>query len=249
MRWAVEIESTGLEKRNLEDLLQGLGFDLIEGVKYLAFTSPEIENCGSAPEVYEKAKLVRDAFIGAANIDHDFALGAVIDYSSQVPIRHVFAEASAGAMATASAVGEAIISPPSGLSENELEQWKAYRKEEEYQARLESQHSRLIPAYTNVNAAKMMELLATKNFSSETLYRIYELAEGHPDNRKSFHAQFGITWDEFNRFRDAVHNPAVTGDWARHAYHDTPRTSNPMTKGEAESFVRKIANQWLQSLV
>jgi hypothetical protein len=43
MKWAVEIQETSLERRNLEDLLNGLGFALIDGIQFPAFTSPEID--------------------------------------------------------------------------------------------------------------------------------------------------------------------------------------------------------------
>jgi hypothetical protein len=89
-------------------------------------------------------------------------------------------------------------------------------------------------------------LLTIAHPSGEIIYKIYELAEGHPHNRRAFHAQFGISADQFNRFKDAVHNPKVSGEWARHAYEDPPKTTNPMSKNEAEHFVRQIATKWLE---
>ena len=140
------------------------------------------------------------------------------------------------------------VSPPKGLAPTELEQWNADHEERQYQAELERQRSMLEPAYLSARAKKVIELLAVDKPTAETIYKIYELAEEHPDNRADFHQQLGISQAQFNRFRDAVHNPSVTGDWARHACHGKPRTSNPMTKGEAETFVREIAAKWLQSL-
>jgi hypothetical protein len=48
-----------------------------------------------------------------------------------------------------------------------------------------------------------------------------------------------------NRACGAVHNPKVTRDWARHAYERKPRTVSPMTREEAEAFVRNLAERWL----
>ena len=73
------------------------------------------------------------------------------------------------------------------------------------------------------------------------MYKIYELVEGHPSRRKEFHERFGISKLEFQRFSDAVHNPVVSGELARHAYEDKPKTDNPMTIAEAKSFVVGIA--------
>lgn len=248
MKWAIEIQKTGLEKRNLSDLLSGLGFELIEGIEYPALVSPEIDACLSAADAFEKAKAVRTALKGPAQIDPDFVLGSVIDYASSPPHRHAFLEVDSCVMTMTVGTPTLTISPPKGLSTTELEQWKADYEERQYQAELERQRSKLEPAYLSTEAAKAIELLTINKPSAETIYKIYELAEGHPGNRTHFHQQFGISREQFNRFRDAVHNPSVTGDWARHAYHGEPRTLNPMTKGEAESFVREIAAKWLQSI-
>lgn len=246
MNWAVEIQKTNLERRNLADLLNGLGFALIDGIQFPAFTSPEINECDTAAAVFEKAKRLRAAFTGPAQIDPTFVLGSVIDYSVDPPKRHAFLEVQP--VTSRSSVGTATltISPPKGLSGDELERWNEEHAEREYQDKLERQRSKLEPAFRNPKAAKVLELLSIENPPAETIYKIYELAEGHPDNRKAFHTQFGVSKDQFDRFRDAVHNPAVTGDWARHAYEDIPKTSNPMSKGEAEQFVRQIAFKWLK---
>lgn len=248
VKWAIEIQKSGLEKRNLSDLLRGLGFELVEGIEYPALASPEIDSCSTSADAFEKAKAVREAFKGPAQIDPEFVLGSVIDYSTNPPRRHAFAEVESCVITMTAGSPTITISPPKGLSPAELEQWQAEHEERQYQAKLERQRSRLGPAYLSESAAKVIELLSVEKPSAETLYKIYELAEGHPNNRANFHKQFEITQDQFNRFRDAVHNPSVSGDWARHAYHDKPRTSNPMTMGEAGAFVRRIADKWLQSL-
>lgn len=248
MRWAIEIQKTGLEKRNLSDLLFGLGFELVEGIEYPALASPEIDACSTAADAFEKAKAVRAAFKGPAQIDPDFVLGSVIDYSTSPPRRHAFVEVESCVMKMTMGTPTITISPPKGLSSIELEQWKADYEKRKYKTELERQRSKLEPAYLSARASNVIKLLAVDKPTAEIIYKIYELAEGHPDNRAAFHQQLGISREQFNRFRDAVHNPSVTGDWARHAYHDIPRTPNPMTKGEAETFVREIASKWLQSL-
>lgn len=248
VKWAIEIQKTSLEKRNLADLLRGLGFELVEGSEYQALASPTIDMCVSAADAFEMAKAVRTAFKGPAQIDPDFALGSVIDYSTNPPRRHAFLEVDSCVHTTTGGTATLTVSPPSGLSPAELERWKADYEERQYQAKLERQRARLEPAYICPKAAKVIELLSHEMPSAETVYKIYELTEGHPDNRADFHRQFGVSREQFNRFRDAVHNPSVSGDWARHAYHGEPRTSNPMTKGEAEIFVREIAARWLNSL-
>ena len=62
MKWAIEIQKTSLDERNLSDLLKGLGFTLVEGIEYPAFTSPELDARTSATDAFEVAKTVRLAF-------------------------------------------------------------------------------------------------------------------------------------------------------------------------------------------
>lgn len=247
MRWSIEIQKSSLERRNLADLLQTLGFELTEGISYPALISSTIDSCISAADVFEVAQGLRLALKDVTKIDPEFALGSVIDYSTAPPRRHAFLEAATCASATAVSTATATVSPPKNLSQAELERWNIEHEERQYQAKLERQRARLEPAYVNADAAKVIKLLAIEKPSADILYKIYELAEGHPKNRANFHGQFGVSRDQFARFKDAVHNPSVSGDWARHAYHDDPKTANPMTKGQAEEFVRNIAIKWLHS--
>jgi hypothetical protein len=244
-KWAVEIQKTSLDQRNLTDLLAGLRFRILDGVEYPALTSKEMDCCSTAADAFEMAKRVRSAFNGPAQIDMDFQLGSVIDYSSHPPKRHAFLEVQSTVMKMTAGNVTLTVGPPKGLKEEELEAWHKAQAEREYQAKLERQRARLEPAFRSERAAKVLKLLSEEEPSGETIYKIYELVEGHPRHQGAFHQQFGILIEEFGRFQDAVHNPAVTGDWARHAYDDLPRSERPMSKSEAERFVRQIAAKWL----
>lgn len=229
----------------LGDLLSGLGFTIVDERPLVAFSSPEMNRCTTAAAAFEIAKRLRSLVTGAAQADPKFDLGSVIDYSTAPPRRHAFMELQSATFSLSGAEVTVTVSPPAGLTSIELEKWEADRAEHEYQTRLETIRARLEPAYRSPRAEKMLELLAIANPSGETVYKIYELAEGHPKDRSAFHAMFAIPKGDFDRFRDAVHKPNVSGDWARHAYSDPPRTSNPMSKEEAERFVRDIADRWL----
>lgn len=243
MEWAVEIQNTTLDQRNLSDLLEGLGFTLTKGIDFPAFTSPSMNQCKSTKDVFEIAKQLRAAFTGSAQIDTKFAIGSVIDFSSNPPSRHGFYECASLVCKASVECVTLKVSPPANLSADDLRKWEEKQKEQEYQVKLENQRSKLEPVFLNPRATKVLELLSAE---TQILYKIYELAEGHPDNRKTFQIQFGINKEEFNRFKDAVHNPSVSGDWARHAYQDKPKTSDPMSKTEAETFVSRLAKQWLE---
>lgn len=245
MKWAVEIQKKSLERRNLADLLDGLGFSLVNGIGFPAFTSPSIEECGTAEQVFEQAKQLRSAFKDA---DPQFTLGSVIDYSTNPPKSHAFLEVDSIFQTNSFGSATLTVHPPNGLSDQELEIWQAEQTEREYQSKLENQRSRLNPAFWSKRAKKILELLDIENPSGEIIYKIYELAQGSAGNRVTFQTQFGITKDQFDRFKDAVHSPDVSGDRARHAYGHKPNTSNPMSLDEAERFIRQIARQWLDTV-
>ena len=61
MKWAFQIERTSLGRRNLLDLLTGIGFQPVDvpGLD-LAFWSTTLEACVNASEVWEEAKRIRD---------------------------------------------------------------------------------------------------------------------------------------------------------------------------------------------
>lgn len=249
MKWAFQIEQTTLDRRNLEDLLARIGFHPadISGFDN-AFWSQEFEGFENASQVWEKAKRIRDLFVEVTEIDKDFALGPVLDLSFEKPKRHHFLEAKSGIIVTTGMDAILTVSPPDNLSKEELIEYNKRRAEQEYKTKLETQLAKLEPAFREPRASKLLQLLKRSIHRGETLYKIYELAEGHPSHRKEFHKRFGISDIDFKRFSDAVHNPVVSGEFARHAYEDRPKTDNPMTIEEAKSFVMDVAKRWLASL-
>lgn len=248
MKWAVEIKKTGLGHRNLIDLLNGLGFELVDGVDFEAMYSPYFDDFETAAEVWAEAKKIRAAFTGPASIDPEFVLGSVIDYSTAERKRHMFLEPEPIYLKATFGSATLTLSPPSNLSPEELKEWEDKRAEQEYKSKLEAQRERLEPVFLEPRASKVLELLSAKNQTRETLYKIYEIMEGHPSNRKEFQHQFQISENEFTRFCDAVHNPVVSGDLARHAYEDKPKSDCPMTINEATIFVQVLAKKWLSSI-
>jgi len=248
MKWAIEIQKSSLENRNLVDLLQGLGFALVEGGDFEAFYAPYFDRLETASEVWNEGKKIRDAFTVAA-IDPNFLLGDVINYSSGELKRHGFLEPASIVIKTYTESGFTLKDiPPSNLSKDELKEWEEKRAEADYQAKIERQREKLEPVFREPKASKILKALSEEKQTGETLYKMYETMEGHPSNRKDFQLEFAISNQEFKRFGDAVHNPIVSGDLARHAYEDNTKTDNPMTFQEAENFIRVLAKKWLASL-
>jgi hypothetical protein len=186
--------------------------------------------------------------VSVAEIDQEFAIGAVLDMSSEPPKANIFLEVESLTMTMTMGSPTLTVLPPAGLSEEQLAEWTNRRAEQEYQSKLAAQKAKLLPAFREPRAVKLLQLLKQKSHTGESLYKIYELAEGHPSQRKRFQDRFGIAELEFKRFTDAVHNPVVSGELARHAYEDKPKTPNPMSMPEAQSFVVGLAMRWLASL-
>jgi hypothetical protein len=249
MKWAFQIERTTLDARNLTDLLGGLGYQQagLPGFE-LAFWSETLESCTNVGGVWEEAKRLRNLISDVTEIDPELVLGAVLDLSSGAPKRCHFVEAESCMIGISCCSATLTVSPPAGLSAEQLVEWNNRRAEQEYQVRLEEQRAKLEPAFREPRAVKALMLLKRDAHTGETLYKLYELAEGHPSRRKDFMERFGIVEAEFRRFSDAVHNPVVSGDLARHAYEDKPKTSHPMSFAEAQSFVFGVAHRWLTSL-
>ncbi len=247
MRWAIEIQKTQLERRNLADLLARLGFTLVDKTPNIAFTSAAIDQCSTADAAIEIGRRVRDRFTGPAKTDPDFQLGAVIDCSVEPERRHYFLEIHEALHLHSTFFAASLtVSPGADLTEEQRKAWEAERVETEYKQRLEAQLSRLEPAYFNPNAEKVLELLLVEKPTGEVLLKIYELMRGPGKNGAAFGRQFGVTDEEFRRFGAVVNHDALSGSWARHAHGEPPKVTNPMTKEEAEAFVRSLADIWLQ---
>lgn len=249
MKWAFQIERTTLDRQNLLDLLESIGYQPadVPGLE-LVFWSKTLETCVNTGEVWEEAKSIRYLVSEVTEIDPEFVLGPVIDLSSGEAKRHHFLEVKSAIIVTIGLDAILTVSPPKNLSEEQLIEYNTRRAEQEYKAKLEAQLSKLEPAFREPRAIKVLQLLKRDSHNGESLYKIYELVEGHPSNRKEFHERFGISKVEFQRFSDAVHNPVVSGELARHAYEDKPKTDNPMKFAEARSFILDIAKRWLASL-
>jgi len=249
MRWAFEIERTGLERRNLIDLIESLGYKPVEVPgRGIVLWSTSLEACTSTGEVWDEAKRLRYLMASVTAIDPEFALGSVLDMSSEPPKAYIFLEVEPLVIKVTMGSPTLSVLPPTELSEEQLADWNKRHVEQEYQSKLEAQKAKLVPAFREPRAVKLLQLLKQKSHTGESLYKIYELAEGHPSQRKEFQERFGVSDVEFKRFADAVHNPVVSGALARHAYEEKPKTANPMSMSEAESFVVGIAMRWLASL-
>ena len=247
MRWIVEIKNSGLQKRNLKKLLYEVGFTLLDTEEGIAFTSDEINEYNSPQEVYHVAKKLRAALTGPSLIDPNFRLGDVVEVNVNPQRHHVIMELLPVSYELTFAPLELKVSPSKGLSSEQKKNWEITKKEKEDKDKFKRQKTRLVASYLNSKADKVMELCARISLTGTDVYKIYELLEGESD-RKQFHIIYGIKKEEFDSFKDAVHNEKVTGDWARHIREDKLNSENPMTKKEAIRFIKDLAERWLENI-
>ncbi len=246
MRWAIEIQKTSLDERMLSDILGVLNINLVEGINFpKAFSSSEIDECPTAQDAIEIARRVRST-LKTTQIDPEFSLGAVINFSVDPPTSHYFLEVDSLFINVSTFFPATLtVSSPNGLSPDEKEQWIKDHNERQYQIELDKQLSKLIPASYNSNALKVIELLSVEPLTTSTLWKIYELVRNGKDNDHKIQKQFGISEVQLSRFKDSVHNPLVSGDNARHALPGKLLSTNPMSKMETEEFIRNLAKKWL----
>ena len=90
MRWAFEVERTGLERRNLIDLIESLGYKALQvpGHQIILY-SDSMETYSTSGEVWEQAKRLRDLMACITEIDKDFAIGAILDMTQEPPKRYI----------------------------------------------------------------------------------------------------------------------------------------------------------------
>jgi hypothetical protein len=146
---------------------------VIDGIDFPAITSLLFEECETAEQVLEHTNRLKSAFKDAAQIDQEFTLGAVIDYSITPPRRHIFLEAQPCTIFASCVSGVITISPSRELIGEELEKWKSEQAERQYQSKLESQRSRLEPAFWSTRAEKVLKLLSSGTLNGEIIYKIY----------------------------------------------------------------------------
>jgi hypothetical protein len=177
MRWAIEIQKTSLEDRMLSDLLRALNINLVQGINFpKALSSSEIDTCTTSQNAIEIARNVRSAL---KRIDPEFSLGAVIDFSVDPPTLHQFLEVDSCVINISTFFPATLtVSPAANLSPVELEQWTRNHEQQQYQAKLNDLLSTFIPAFSNPNAEKVLELLSIEPQTAVNLWKIYEYIRG-----------------------------------------------------------------------
>lgn len=246
MLWSLVISDTSLDSRLLGDLLAELDIAVFQYEGRTEITSPSWDQVQTADEIWEIAKRLGDAIKPVLASD-TLQFAFIREWRNEAFVKNHSFWPTASLVATGHMTATGFGLPPAHFTDEQKAEWIAAQVEQRYQSELREKRTRLKAAYHDERAQKVMEILSEDVQTGLSLFKIYELIKGTQGTAK-FHAQFHISNDDFDRFRDAVHNPAVHGDFARHAIPGPPRTTNPMTQDEAISFVTDLANAWFKTL-
>lgn len=102
-------------------------------------------------------------------------------------------------------------------------------------------------ARMNPNVAKALRLRGTSKRKWVDLYRLFEVIEGDVGGIDTIAREGWATKNSIKRFKHTANSPGAIGDSARHGKESTNPPSDPMSIGEAVSFVDSILHNWLRS--
>ena len=150
MKWAFQIERTTLDLRNLCDLLGNIGYQVVDIPGHeLVFCSETLEGCSNPGEVWEKTKRLRELISEITEIDPEIVLGPVLDLSTDRVKRYQFVEVKPAITAMASISAKLTVSPPVGLSEEQIAEWNERRIEQQYQSKWKRSARNWSPLFGN----------------------------------------------------------------------------------------------------
>jgi hypothetical protein len=105
-------------------------------------------------------------------------------------------------------------------------------------------------AASNRDVAELLELLGgSDRLMWVELYKAYEIIRGALGNGQGGLVAAGWTSKrDLGRFTGSANHPGASGSDARHARQSGGPPADVMTLGEAQQYIRQLAQQWLQSL-
>jgi hypothetical protein len=246
--WIVEITKSSLPVEDLETILHSMGCVIARRPTNACVSHLHIDQHVTSEEAFAAAARVRAALRGPGLPDPEFEVGAVVDQSTGQ--RHYRMESAAGRITLTGHAVMLHIAATASLLPEEREAAQFRQAEAEHTRRLVLMSRNARAAYKRDEAKIVLELLQRPTFDSKAVWGVWESIKacfrGHGEDACRNH--FGISLDEFQRFKEAVQKPAVSGEWARHVVGQPPTTANPMSIAEAKEFIRRVAERWLDDV-
>ena len=89
--------------------------------------------------------------------------------------------------------------------------------------------------------------MSTDNVNWYDFYKVLEHVEADVGGEKGITSAGWASASQLGRFTGTANSGTILGDAARHAVTGKPPLKNPMTLPEADSFIRGITRQWIES--
>jgi len=135
------------------------------------------------------------------------------------------------------------IRPSATLSEAEQQQARQRQLEEDHRQRAQRLSNRALAAFKNEAATRIQTWLAARaELDTTTMNAVAELIEQDMGPaRKDLGRE-----KQFDRFFGSINHQKIFGDQARHATLATAPHPDPMSKAEADIFIRDVAERWFR---
>ena len=104
-------------------------------------------------------------------------------------------------------------------------------------------------ALENKNVSKALRLIGSFEHDWGSLYRLFEVIVDDVGSTDVITGKGWATKKMIKRFKHTANSPSAIGDSARHGTESSSPPAEPMTLGEAISFVEIILHNWLRTKV
>ena len=247
MRWLVEISNIDADERLLADILASLKVKLHREDDKTYLLSDRFESLSTSSEVWKLAERVRDvtsevsSTIPGASVS--FSLGDLHEQKEDGSrSKHMFVSVSMAAQLKMTAHAVVVkVTPSTEISKEEKARLEAERREREYQEKLALVSSRVSSAFLDERALKVHRFLQ-QELTPQRRGHIMDLIQDDPgQDLASFASKRNLS-----RFYRSINHPDVFGDESRHITSNEEPPPNPMSLGEAQTFVSNVADSWFR---
>jgi hypothetical protein len=248
VHWAVEYIISGDDQWLVVNVLAAFDVTLETHEQKTYLRSPELDALANANDVRASAVEIVEAVKSAVlrqpvKFDIGTALLRVADDGSFVKHAYTQIVASAGGFASVQ-LGVVTIEAKGStlLSDEEPRVAQERQKQAERDSRSAKAITRAIAARKSKYVTLARRLLAEVPFSERAMYGVRDCIR--QDSRNNL-AALGLK-SEMSRFSRSINHEESFGDKSRHVVSIEPPHPNPMTRSEAETFIRAAAERWFE---
>ena len=251
MKWLVEIKEAAPDIEVIKLILEGLGITIIDGdygsdEALFYIYSDEFTDCSDYKLIWKYANRLKDVITTGYRVSTSesvtIGLGNVLELAAENKYRkHIFGSVSVDLPAIIACVEGTVSYADSDLSEEEI---NAKIQEADRLERRKKANKALHfigPAVNDEAAYQVIDLLCDQ-ITPLKMGHIFDLIQNDIGGKMTdISSKKDIT-----RFTTSINHPDVFGKESRHMVSNQSPPPKPMSKNEANSFIRNLAEQWLR---